>query len=79
MTRKRRMDDQLRLLGQRFKSVGMSRRDFAKMAASAAAGTATIAGMEKYIGPGLSAAPRRSLLLQDEVGPDGAVRETARA
>jgi hypothetical protein len=64
------MDDQLRLLGRRFKSVGMSRRRFAKLAAAAAAGTVTSAGMEKYIGPGVAAAPRRVLLRQDEVGPD---------
>ena len=64
-----RRDDQLRILGQRFKSLGMSRRNFMKIAAAAVAGTATTAGMERYVGPGAAAAPRRALLRQ-EVGPD---------
>ena len=49
----RRKNDQLRILGQRFKSLGMSRRNFMKIAAAAAAGTVTTAGMERYVGPGL--------------------------
>jgi oligopeptide transport system substrate-binding protein len=64
-----RKNDQLRILGQRFKCLGMSRRNFMKIAAAAVAGTATTAGMEKYVGPGAVAAPRRILRLQD-VGPD---------
>ena len=40
----RRQDDQLRILAKRFKSLGMSRRNFMKIAAAAAAGTATTAG-----------------------------------
>ncbi len=40
-----RKNDQLRLLAQRFKSLGMSRRNFMKIAAAAAAGTVTTAGM----------------------------------
>ena len=64
-----RKNDQLRILGQRFKSLGMSRRNFMKIAAAAAAGTVTTAGVERYVGPGASAAPRRLLRLQ-EVGPD---------
>src|SRR5215218_7664291 len=47
----------------------MSRRNFMKIAAAAAAGTVTTAGMERYVGPGAAAAPRRALLRQD-VGPD---------
>ena len=47
----------------------MSRRNFMKIAASAAAGTVTTAGMERYVGPGAAAAPRRTLLRQD-IGPD---------
>jgi ABC-type oligopeptide transport system substrate-binding subunit len=47
----------------------MSRRNFMKIAAAAAAGTVTTAGMERYVGPGASAAPRKALLRQD-VGPD---------
>ena len=64
-----RKNDQLRILGQRFKSLGMSRRNFMKIAAAAAAGTVTTAGMERYVGPGL---PRRRVraLLRQEVGPD---------
>ena len=65
-----RMDDQLRILGQRFKALGMSRRNFMKIAAAAAAGTVTTAGMERYAGPGAAAAPRRALRRQDEIGPD---------
>ncbi len=65
----RRQNDQLRILGQRFKSVGMSRRNFMKIAAAAAAGTVTTAGMERYVGPGAAAAPRRALLRQN-FGPD---------
>ena len=53
-----RKNDQLRILGQRFKSLGMSRRNFMKIAAAAAAGTVTTAGMERYVGPGSAAAPR---------------------
>jgi oligopeptide transport system substrate-binding protein len=64
----RRMNDQLRILGRRFKSVGMSRRGFIKIAAAAAAGTATTAGMEKYVGPSAMAAPRR--LLRQDISPD---------
>jgi oligopeptide transport system substrate-binding protein len=64
-----RKNDQLRILGQRFKSLGMSRRNFMKIAAAAAAGTVTTAGMERYVGPGVSAAPRGALLRQD-FGPD---------
>jgi len=64
------MDDQLRILGQRFKSLGMSRRNFMKIAAAATAGTVTTAGMERYVGPGAAAAPRRAIRRQDEIGPD---------
>jgi len=64
------MDDQLRILGQRYKALGMSRRNFMKIAAAAAAGTVTTAGVERYVGPGASAAPRRSLRRQDEISPD---------
>jgi oligopeptide transport system substrate-binding protein len=62
------MDDQLQILGQRFKSLGMSRRNFMKIAAAAAAGTATTAGMERYVGPGASAAARRAIRRQDLAG-----------
>ncbi|MBA2595163.1 MAG: peptide ABC transporter substrate-binding protein [Chloroflexota bacterium] len=65
----RRRDDQIRILGQRFKSLGMSRRNFMKVAAAAAAGTATTAGMERYVGPGAAAAPRRAIRRQ-EISPD---------
>src|SRR5215216_5328305 len=64
-----RKNDQLRLLGQRFKSLGMSRRNFVKIAAAAAAGTVTTGGVERYVGPGVAAAPRGVALWQ-EVGPD---------
>ncbi|MFN8592370.1 MAG: peptide ABC transporter substrate-binding protein [Thermomicrobiales bacterium] len=64
-----RKDHQLWLLGQRFQALGMSRRNFMKIAAAAAAGTVTTAGMEKYVGPGVSAAPRRAIRRQD-LGPD---------
>ena len=64
-----RQNEQLHILGQRFKSLGMSRRNFMKIAAAATAGTVTTAGMEKYVGTGVAAAPRRALLRQ-EVGPD---------
>ena len=64
-----RKNDQLRILGQRFKSLGMSRRNFMKIAAAAAAGTVTTAGMERYVGPGVAAAPR-GVALRQEVGPD---------
>src|SRR5215212_2180455 len=47
----------------------MSRRNFMKIAAAAAAGTVTTAGMERYVGPGAAAAPRRMPLRQD-LGPD---------
>jgi ABC-type oligopeptide transport system substrate-binding subunit len=47
----------------------MSRRNFMKIAAAATAGTVTTAGMEKYVGPGVSAAPRRAIRRQ-ELGPD---------
>src|SRR5215207_2161660 len=47
----------------------MSRRNFMKIAAAAAAGTVTTAGMERYVGPGAAAAPRRVPLRQD-LGPD---------
>jgi oligopeptide transport system substrate-binding protein len=65
----RRKDDQLEILAQRFKSLGMSRRNFMKIAAAASAGTVTTAGMEKYVGPGVAAAPLRALR-QEEAGPD---------
>ena len=65
----RRKDEQLRILGQRFKSLGMSRRNFMKIAAAAATGTATTAGMERYVGPGASAAPQRAIRRQ-ELNPD---------
>ena len=52
-----RKKDQLRILGQRFKSLGMSRRNFMKIAAAAAAGTVTTAGMERYVGPGAGRRP----------------------
>jgi oligopeptide transport system substrate-binding protein len=65
----RRKDDQLGILAQRFKSLGMSRRSFMKIAAAASAGTVTTAGMEKYVGPGVAAAPLRALR-QEEAGPD---------
>ncbi|MBW3631932.1 MAG: peptide ABC transporter substrate-binding protein [Chloroflexi bacterium] len=63
------MNEQLGILGKRFKSLGMSRRNFMKIAAAAAAGTVTTAGGQRYVGPSASAAPRRALLRQD-VGPD---------
>jgi oligopeptide transport system substrate-binding protein len=65
----RRKDDQLGILAQRFKSLGMSRRSFMKIAAAASAGTVTTAGMEKYVGPGVAAAPLRALR-QEDAGPD---------
>jgi oligopeptide transport system substrate-binding protein len=65
----RRQDDQIRLLGQRFKSLGMSRRNFMKVASAAVAGTVTTAGMERYVGPGAVAAPRRAIRRQ-ELAPD---------
>jgi ABC-type oligopeptide transport system substrate-binding subunit len=65
----RRKDDQLRILVQRFKSLGVSRRNFLKIAAAASAGTVTTAGMEKYVGPGAAAAPLRAVR-QEEAGPD---------
>jgi oligopeptide transport system substrate-binding protein len=65
----RRKDDQLGILAQRFKSLGMSRRSFMKIAPAASAGTVTTAGMEKYVGPGVAAAPLRALR-QEEAGPD---------
>ncbi len=61
----KRMNDQLRILGQRFKSVGMSRRNFMKISAAAAAGTVTTAGMERYVGPRAAAAPLRAIRRQD--------------
>jgi oligopeptide transport system substrate-binding protein len=64
-----RKNDQLHILGQRFKSLGMNRRNFMKIAAAAAAGTVTTAGMERYVGPGVAAAPRR-MPLRQELGPD---------
>jgi oligopeptide transport system substrate-binding protein len=63
------MDDQLHILGQRFKSAGMSRRNLMKVAAAAAAGTVTTAGVQRYVGPGVAAAPR-GVALRQEVGPD---------
>jgi ABC-type oligopeptide transport system substrate-binding subunit len=63
------MDDQLRILARRFKSAGVSRRKFMKIASAAVAGTVTTAGMERYVGPGVAAAPRAALRRQD-VGPD---------
>nr|MBA3414417.1 peptide ABC transporter substrate-binding protein [Chloroflexia bacterium] len=58
------LNEQLRHLEQRFKSAGVNRRGFMKIAAGAAAGTATIDGVARYVGPGAVA--------QDEVeaGPD---------
>jgi oligopeptide transport system substrate-binding protein len=63
------INDQLRILGKRYKSVGMSRRNFMKISAAAAAGTVTTAGMERYVGSDALAAPRRAIRLQ-EVEPD---------
>ena len=61
-----RKDEQLGILAKRFKSAGVARRDFLKIAAAAAAGTVTAAGMEKYVGPGASAASRhRFYAMQD--------------
>src|SRR5215216_4129100 len=65
-----RQNDQLRILGQRFKSLGMSRRNFMKIAAAAAAGTVTTAGMERYVGPGASAAPRHRFYALQESDPN---------
>lgn len=45
----------------------MDRRSFMKIAAAAAAGTVTTAGMDKYVG-GVSAAPRRALFMQEATG-----------
>ena len=62
-----RKNEQLGILARRFQSVGVARRDFLKIAAAAAAaGTVTTAGMERYVGPGASAAPRhRFYAMQD--------------
>jgi oligopeptide transport system substrate-binding protein len=65
----RRQNDQLRILGQRFKSIGMGRRNFIKISAAAAAGTVVTGGMERYVGPNVLAAPRPAIRMQ-EVGPD---------
>lgn len=48
----------------------MSRRNFMKIAAAAAAGTVTTAGMERYVGPGAGAVPRRLPRLQATPSPD---------
>jgi oligopeptide transport system substrate-binding protein len=48
----------------------MSRRNFMKIASAAVAGTVTTAGMERYVGPGVSAAPRRIPQRLQELGPD---------
>jgi ABC-type oligopeptide transport system substrate-binding subunit len=64
-----RKNDQLRILGQRFKSLGMSRRDIFKISAAAAAGTVVTGGTERYVGSNVLAAPRRAIRMQ-EVGPD---------
>lgn len=56
------LNQQLRQLEERFKSVGVNRRGFMKIAAGAAAGTAMIDGVARYVGPVAAA--------QDEVGPD---------
>jgi oligopeptide transport system substrate-binding protein len=47
----------------------MSRRNFMKIASAAVAGTVTTAGMERYVGPGVGAAPRRAIRRQ-ELAPD---------
>ncbi|CAA9560646.1 MAG: Oligopeptide ABC transporter, periplasmic oligopeptide-binding protein OppA [uncultured Thermomicrobiales bacterium] len=56
------LNEQLRLLEQRFKSVGLDRRGFMKVAAGAAAGTMMVDGVARYVGPAAAA--------QDEAGPD---------
>ena len=40
-----------------------------KVAAAAAAGTVTTMGVQRYVGPGVAAAPR-GVALRQEVGPD---------
>jgi oligopeptide transport system substrate-binding protein len=65
-----RKQEQLGILAQRFKALGMKRRDFLKIAAAAAAGTVTTAGMEKYVGPGAFAAPRRVYYAMQDVDPN---------
>lgn len=72
-----RKDEQLGILAKRFKSIGMPRRDFFKIAAAAAAGTVTTAGMEKYVGPGALAAPRLAFAMQD-AGPDETIYQFGR-
>jgi len=65
-----RKEEQLGILAKRFKSAGVARRDFLKIAAAAAAGTVTTAGMEKYVGPGASAAPRHRFYALQESDPN---------
>lgn len=69
MGRLERQQDQFRRLGKRFKALGMSRRNFLRIVAAATGGTVSIAGMERYVGPGALAVPRHALLRQD-IGPD---------
>jgi hypothetical protein len=57
-----RIDEQLRHLEQRFASAGVSRRRFMKIAAGAAAGTAMVDGVARYVGPAAAA--------QETFGPD---------
>ena len=54
-----RQNDQLRILGQRFKSLGMSRRNFFKISAAAAAGTVVTGWHGAIRRPNVLAAPRR--------------------
>ena len=56
------VNEQIRLLEQRFRSAGVDRRKFMKIAAGAAAGTVVVDGVARYVGPAAAA--------QAEAGPD---------
>ncbi|MCC6312501.1 MAG: peptide ABC transporter substrate-binding protein [Thermomicrobiales bacterium] len=59
------ISEQLEKLEERFKSVGVSRRGFMKIAAAAAAGTVAVDGVARYAGPVAAAAPAAQ-----DIGPD---------
>ena len=65
-----RKEEQLGILAKRLRSAGVGRRDFLKIAAAAAAGTVTTAGMERYVGPGASAAPRSRFYAMQDSDPN---------
>lgn len=60
-------NEQLEHLAKRFKSAGVDRRTFMKVAAAATAGTAVVAGVPRFVGASPSVGPLRRPMRQGEV------------